>query len=96
MSQVKEVLEEDPKSPKWVDIVTQNELGVRTNHVEVDTEESAREWRKEISGINQILKYCHEAKYVPQLLYTFTGVGEQILCTSRRTMSRTESESAFL
>lgn len=41
----------DPAHPRIIVLKFANEMHLSGGHAEFDTEESAREWRKEISGM---------------------------------------------
>ena len=56
VSSILEVLPEDPKQPRMILSVLDGKSGITNGHLELDTIESAREWRREIQGLG----FCRE------------------------------------
>lgn len=50
VSSVLEVFPEDPKQPRMIRTGLDGKAGITNGHLELDTIESAREWRREIQG----------------------------------------------
>jgi hypothetical protein len=59
VSQVKEVLPMDPKSPRTIHLRfdTVSKSGFKTGTVEFDTEESAADWMRELQGMHSFSSY---------------------------------------
>jgi sterol 3beta-glucosyltransferase len=51
VSSVLEILPEDPKQPRVIRTILDGKVGVDKGHLEFDTIESAREWRREFQGM---------------------------------------------
>lgn len=50
VSSILDILPEDPKQPRTILSVLDGKSGLANSHLELDTIESAREWRREIKG----------------------------------------------
>ncbi|KAJ6613328.1 hypothetical protein B0H10DRAFT_1917477 [Mycena sp. CBHHK59/15] len=78
LSAVHKIVALDPKHPKYLRIIFENEDNSRSGIIECDTEEAARDWRKELTGA--VFLYRHRRREALDGEDSETDIGIRFCC----------------
>lgn len=84
VSSIVQVMPQDPKHEKVIHIMFDAAVGFREGVIEFDTEESARDWRREIEGA---FVFLFSALY--SSFCVLCSLGLHMFITPKRSLSRT-------
>lgn len=70
MSSIVQVMPQDPKHEKVIHIMFDAAVGFREGVIEFDTEESARDWRREIEGA---FFFVFDSRFISSFLFSLSA-----------------------